>query len=428
VYQSRIFTLAVQEPWDQVVFSSGGSLWTMKLDGSGLERITWTPSDDSSPVVLPDGRVIYISREGRRAGLFGVNLDGTDYALFAAPGLKAPEAPTFTGTHRVVYAEGGHLASVSMERPLHSRQTLTPPGSGVFEAPFGLPDGSVLAGRRAAAGAPSSIWRVDAQGGLTEIHADPEADLTQPVLLARRPLPDGRGSVVDSKDSTARLYCMSVYTGDEAAARLMPRGAAKRLRVLEAVPAWKTADPLSDLAPARLLGEIDLEADGSFQVQVPANTPMKVQVLDQAGFALRSSAWFYVRNKENRGCIGCHEDRELTPENRVPDALNKKAPDLTLPVERRRRVDFRADVAPLLGRSCAPAGCHDSKSKLRLDGQGITAAALKPLVRPGDARSSPLLKPARHKEFPLAPAERRTLIEWIDFGAHWNSPPTGGKP
>ena len=50
------------------------------------------------------------------------------------------------------------------------------------------------------------------------------------------------------------------------------------------------------------------------------------------------------------------------------------------------------------------------------------------LVRPGEARLSPLLQPARHAKMPLAPAERRTLIEWIDMGAHWNSPPAGGKP
>jgi hypothetical protein len=77
--------------------------------------------------------------------------------------------------------------------------------------------------------------------------------------------------------------------------------------------------------PRRLLGELDLEEDGSFNIQVPANTPIELQLIDSQGKALRSCRWLWVKNKENRGCIGCHEDGELTPENRLAKALTKPA-------------------------------------------------------------------------------------------------------
>jgi len=35
------------------------------------------------------------------------------------------------------------------------------------------------------------------------------------------------------------------------------------------------------------------------------------------------SDWLWVRPFERRGCVGCHEDSELAPENIVPLAINK---------------------------------------------------------------------------------------------------------
>ena len=75
----------------------------------------------------------------------------------------------------------------------------------------------------------------------------------------------------------------------------------------------------------RPLGEMDLEPDGSFQIEVPANTPLRLQVLDASGAPLRTCSTVWVRNNENRGCIGCHEDGELAPENRMAEALKKPA-------------------------------------------------------------------------------------------------------
>jgi hypothetical protein len=311
IYQSRVFSMAVEEPWYQVAYVSGGSLYSAKMDGSMVQRLTYVGGDNQDPMVAPDGRMIYAS-QGR---LFGVNLDGTDYEQFAQHAGVAQRMACPTAKRQVVFVEGtGQLAVVSLERPLHTRRVLTTAAEGVFQSPAALPNGEVLVSRRG--GGKSEVWRLDPETGKRAlVWADGGHDASQPQVLAAREEPAGRGSVVDPKETSAMLYCLSVYTGD--LPRLMPKGSAKKVRILKGPAA----------APVKL-GEVEVEEDGSFQVQLPANEAVKVQVLGASGQVMRSSAWFWMRNRENRGCVGCHEDRELAPENREAQALLKKALNL----------------------------------------------------------------------------------------------------
>ena len=74
-----------------------------------------------------------------------------------------------------------------------------------------------------------------------------------------------------------------------------------------------------------MLGEADVERDGSFFLEVPARTPLRLETLDEKGDILQAmTSWVWVMPRERRGCIGCHEDRELTPPNRHVFALRKE--------------------------------------------------------------------------------------------------------
>jgi hypothetical protein len=73
-----------------------------------------------------------------------------------------------------------------------------------------------------------------------------------------------------------------------------------------------------------------VEADGSFYVNVTGDVPFYVETLDGDGRVVQTMrAWTWVRRGDQRGCIGCHENKELAPENRVTQALGKARP-LTL--------------------------------------------------------------------------------------------------
>lgn len=277
--------------------------------------------------------------------------------------------------------------------------------------------------------------------------------------MAPRTEPDGRSSVVTEEDPHGTLYCLNVYVSDLAQRSWVPPGTVKRLRVLEGIP--QKAGETGPLIPRRILGEIPVEEDGSFSIDVPANTPVELQILDADGMALRSCGWIWARNHEPRGCIGCHEDGELAPENRFAQAMNRPSIPLTLPPRRRRTVDFRRDVVPIIARQCAP--CHDEDgAPPRLDGglracQRLLAAdapaagggSRRRFVHPGQARTSPFVwhlfgrntsRPwdetagIRLKEGPtpcearrLSDDDKRTFVEWVDLGALWDTAAAQGE-
>jgi hypothetical protein len=67
-----------------------------------------------------------------------------------------------------------------------------------------------------------------------------------------------------------------------------------------------------------------VEKDGSFYVAVPANLPVRFQLLDAGGETIHEQrGWVWARPGEERGCAGCHESKALTPENRWPLALKR---------------------------------------------------------------------------------------------------------
>jgi hypothetical protein len=180
-------------------------------------------------------------------------------------------------------------------------------------------------------------------------------------------MPDARSSVVRDDDLEGKLYTIDV--GIQAPGQALPKGAVKTLRVVEGVPA--TADrPVV----RRLLGEVPIADDGSYQVQIPANTPVQLELLDASGAALRTSAWLWVRNHAAQGCVGCHEDPERTPPNRLMKALSAPAPVLNPPpAERRPLTDAPGGAG---GAGCPPgwrAGLSPSPSAVRAFIQSIDA-------------------------------------------------------
>jgi hypothetical protein len=228
----------------------------------------------------------------------------------------------------------GRLASVSQRRPLHSHRLIAGAEDDLYHSPSALPDGRLLVswrGRRS----PGSygVYRLDpATGAREKAFDDPAWDDLQAKLVAERPLPDARSSVVREDDAEGKLY--SIDVGIQEPGRELPRGTARRLRVVEGVAATAERPALR-----RLLGEAEIADDGSYQVQIPANTPVELQLQDASGATLRSSGWLWVRNHAAQGCVGCHEDPERVPPNRLMQALAAKAPILNPPVDKRVLVE-----------------------------------------------------------------------------------------
>ena len=496
IYQSPIFYLDDPGPMPQIAFVSdapgtlgeyGGAaataLYSARMDGSGVRRLTYNPSGAFDPVMLPDGRMLFSSweRHGLNYGLrgriklFATNIDGTDYATFSGDqGGRIQQMACVTARRLVLFVDAseaawdgaGPLGVIDLRRNLHSYRRLALSPEYVYSSPSALADGTVLVSRRPAGGRElNGIYRLDPQTGrISPVFQDREMHALQAHALLPRAVPDGRSSVVDEKQSWAKLYCLDLYETDWSAQH-WPKGMVKRIRLLEGVP--RTAadgaagQDLSPLLQRRFLGEIDADEDGSFHAQIPPNTSVQIQALDADGMALRSSAWIWAKNKEQRGCIGCHEDGERTPENRMVSAITRPAANLMLPPGRRRFVTFETDVAPILERKCATVACHGGRAQPKLSGKGrrFSAGYEALMVKdvgtsgfryftPGVARTSPLvwaifgrntsrpwdrtvlvaapraMPPAGSP--PLTETEKRAIVEWIDLGAHYSEPPGHG--
>ena len=223
----------------------------------------------------------------------------------------------------------------------------------------------------------------------------------QAKALAPRPAPDARSSVVRADDAEGKLYSIDVDIhdlGDE-----LPKGASKTLRVIEGVAATAERPGVR-----RILGEVPLAADGSYQVQVPANTPVQLQLLDADGLRVRTSAWLWVRNHAAQGCVGCHEDPERTPPNRFMKALAAPAPVAEpaaaepggAPVARRRGTTPPSDRA-----RCRAVRPGDRRRRTADDGDASALAAGRLLLGRARRRSRQALLPP-----PRGPARRKLPV------------------
>ena len=354
------------------------------------------------------------------------------------PCLTTDGLVVFIESDRPTQDGSGSLGSVQLRRPLHSYQSITQAEAGRFHSPAPLPDNTILVSRLTEGStATYAVERFDPATGRREpVFDDPDYhDLLARVVIPR-PEPDGRSSVVRPSDPHGELYCLNVYTSDEPTFSSLQPGTVKRVRLIAGAPA-------SASGTACIMGDTPVAADGSFAVQLPANTPVQLQLLDEQGMALRSCRWIWARNREPRGCIGCHEDGELTPENLFVDAMKERS---TL-VDARRSIDFQADVLPLLQAGCRD--CHDARGdrpRLFAEGNDDAERVYESLlakatgyVIPGRARASPLVwhllgrntaRPwdgaaTQRPAIPIAPDTAHTLtddqvrmlIEWIDLGA-----------
>ena len=92
-----------------------------------------------------------------------------------------------------------------------------------------------------------------------------------------------------------------------------------------------------------LLGVVQTEEDGSFYLKVAADKPFQIRTIDKNGnISNGPCGWIWLRPNERRGCIGCHEDHELAPENRIPLSV-KKLP-VVLPVHINKVIEKKVSL------------------------------------------------------------------------------------
>ncbi|MHB8899155.1 MAG: HEAT repeat domain-containing protein [Thermoguttaceae bacterium] len=325
------------------------SLFVMDADGTGARPLTSTIIFDNEPEVLADGRIVFVrsdnffDRGKVETLLHAIHPDGihgyTEIGLNISPDygsrLRAfhcgSPAPMPDGRLAFVSGPGitiGRLGSLDADQA-HLR---VPAGD---LAP--IPDGRLLCTTArlvevqvGAANARQAVNDIryeqvcvvdpDAQPPtIATVFDSPNSPIHSPICVAARVRPPALAETVEPVSApgvrrTGVLYSQSArFTQKTTAGWTHVRA----IRVL-AGTGLTTRSSHSYIVHAGNetveLGTVPLAPDGSFAVEVPADTPIALQAVDAEGRSeLNEMSWIYVRPGERRGCVGCHHKRQAAP-------------------------------------------------------------------------------------------------------------------
>ena len=157
---------------------------------------------------------------------------------------------------------------------------------------------------------------------------DPTISSGQHVPLVAREKPPEKAPAVDWSKDHGTFYMQDVYFGP--GMKGIERGTAKKMRIVGIEPRasatvqiWQdriSGDVFTPIGVTtsswdvkHVLGEIDIEEDGSALFNVPIRTPVYFQVLDEKGHVIQTMrSWAVLQPGETMACVGCHEDKNTT--------------------------------------------------------------------------------------------------------------------
>lgn len=373
------------------------SIWTVRPDGTQSDALF--KQHLGAPFGLRDtrsvpgsGKLVSIAT-GHHTFAYGPLV-----VIDPRAGMSSAEAIRVVTPH--LKPEEGPLAGKAVE------QGGLPDRGGLCQTPWALSDACFLvsfsyarppSGTQGGTNASGfGVYLVDVHGNKELLHRDPVLSCAFPMPLAPRPRPpvvpalakhesrpaqsgpESRSPAESMKEKDglpagqAVCYVADVHRGLEG----MARGTVKRLRISQRVGwpldekigamryipgnAWEKRFGYWEWAPVRVLGEVPVEQDGSACFQVPGDTAVYFQALDENFMEVRRMrSHVTFQPGEVRGCTGCHETRPDAPAAapRLPLALQRppRTPEPP-PWGAERLLGYEWLVQPVFDRSCVR--CH----------------------------------------------------------------------
>jgi hypothetical protein len=322
-------------PGGRIVFSrelindslkAGHALFTCNLNGTDLRRITFNPSAYFASTVLMDGRILVISRqlfpETEEPSLMVLRPDGTKAELFyKGDGSNELFSRSWESKEgKIVFLEtdskkSGKAAIVSIRynRPLHSRTDLTGSLTGYYQSVSPLNNGRLLVSWSPDEKELPSLYEFDPEKMILgkQLYKGTDGKIIEAVEVNVQERPRKLPSEVDPGVKTGLLLCQNINISG-----LEPSSGNYSV---------KAADRIEVIGIDSSLGVVEVDKDGSFYLKVTADIPFRIRTLNSKGEVVDGpGSWYWVRPNERRGCVGCHEDQEMTPSNRYSLAVGKQ--------------------------------------------------------------------------------------------------------
>jgi hypothetical protein len=299
-------------------------LYACELNGENMKRLMFHPNSALSASVFQDGRILVLSEQkypekGKRH-MLAFRIDGTKSELFfrseqeAFPVSRVWEAPD--GKMYFIEKDAkkqktGSLVSVAKGHPMSSYENITGDIGGDFHSVYPDNTGEKLwISFRKDISNPFELhsFNLKSREVAESIYANDEFHIIEPVVRQERKNPLKLPTIVNESKTKGTLLCLNTDLS------MIPVGDEENDEI-------KTSK-VQVFGLEGMLGEISVEEDGSFYIEIEADKPVRFQTVNAKGEILRGpSSWVWVRPGEKRSCIGCHADPELAPDNKVPDAL-----------------------------------------------------------------------------------------------------------
>ncbi len=316
--------------------SPSRSVFTMDAKGKNIRPLTHTFIFDNEPEVMTDGRIILLRSDNffdrgkvetmlhaiRPDGTGGTTLfgleNGPEYGVRLRSYYCGSPAPMPDG--RVAFVTNKGITIGTPGQPPKQHQHISIHASGVSA----LPDGRLLSAiknpkednyRRIAILDPS-----DKTPKPVTLYESKASFIHSPMYLGPRKRPPIMDTRVDDTKAdndtqdTGFLFCSNIrFTSNTSAG--WPHVRAVRVLASKGLTLRSSHSYIVHAgSEVTELGTVPVAPDGSFSIEVPADTGIALQAVDAEGRSeLNEMSWITVRPGERRGCLGCHENRNAAP-------------------------------------------------------------------------------------------------------------------
>ena len=466
-----IFCSSRSKRWVQCWLTPVATIYRCGPNGENIRELSPNIEHDNTPWPLPNGQILYTRWEYVDRSqldyhhLWTMNPDGTRQMVYYGnlhPGVVMIDAKPVPGSNKTVasFSPGhgrrehyGRITLIDPTRGPDDPNAVTPVTNHYDHAdPWAFSEDAFMAARQA------RIELIDHDGReqiLYELPDKLKGDrfwIHEPRPVIPRAPEVASADLTDPSKSTGVLALIDVYEGRQM--QTVERGSIKELLVLETLPEpihyQGGMDQISiggTFTLERVVGTIPVEPDGSALMELPALRSFFFVAMDHDGWPVkRMHSFTSVMPGEVTTCIGCHEDRTMTPtaaqQRAIAQVLNRE-PKKPEPVRDIPEVfDFARDIQPILDNHCVK--CHNNEQAnkgVNLTGdwtpkytQSYQTLAHRNMF--GDNRNRPLsnFKPYeigsrasalmkriddKHSDVALSEHERKMVKFWLDVGANY---------
>lgn len=382
--------------WVNCWMTQVGIMYRCDKNGNNIRPVSSNTEHDNTPWVMPDGRILYTRWEYVDRSqvefhhLWTMNPDGTAQNIYYGnmhPHIVMIDAKPVPDTDFVVASfspghgvneHAGIATLVSQKRGPDDKSAAIPLHKGrLTRDPYPVDRYCYFAARD------NEIVILDGVGGIEPILVyKGQGGLHEPRPIMQRPreriIPDSVKPAV----TNGFFFLANVYESRNLAG--VKKGEIKKLLILESLPKPVNFSGGPDLVSwlgtftlERVLGTVPVEEDGSAFFEAPAGRQLFFVALDEKDLSVkRMQSFTTVMPGETLSCVGCHEQRNKTPDYNVdgyPLAF-KRPPSKIQPFEGYPDVlDFNRDIQPILNKYCVE--CHNYQ---RREGNVILCGDLGP--------------------------------------------------